>query len=176
MLISFFNGMGYFITLKTEKIAPIEFTRPTRRRLIYAWWLIDSYLNGYDDTIISPAVKPLKDDLFVTVDGHHRLLVADLFKGESRVYVPHHKRDFFTEATAPGISEFSRKDLNYTIEQCFDAAGKVNYLKEGTSFKDLRHLDEFQFLRNIGSAKAFYNEWKPIVDERRAKSGKQAAL
>jgi hypothetical protein len=158
--------MGYFKRMRTADIMPREFAPPTKqRKCIYIWWLIDYYLNGEGDAIISPAVKRLDDSKAVTVDGHNRLLIADLFKGESNVYIPSHKHDFFTEETTPGISDFTRRDLNYTIQQCFDNSDKISYGK-GLSFSEIRCLPGYWFLKDVDAAKAYYLEWKSLVEER----------
>lgn len=154
--------MGSFTRLKTADILPREFSIPKKdARFSYIWWLIDSYLAGDGDSIAPPAVKKLDDLKYITVDGHHRLLVADLFLGESGVYIPSHPLDFFTEEMTPGLSEFARDDLNSTIERIFPVADRIYLLKEGASFSDIRQMEEFWFLKDIESAKRFYEEWKP---------------
>lgn len=153
--------MGYFTQLKTADIKPGELSIPTKeRRFIYLWGLIDCYLSGEEDTIVPAAVKKLDSDKWIIVDSHHRLLVADLFKGESRVYVPTHKQDFFTGKLIPSCPEFMIKDLNGTIERMYDLAEKVIHLEEGINLSDIRRADEFWFLRDIESAKRFHKEWR----------------
>ncbi len=152
--------MGYFTRLKTADIIPRENTSAPRSdvRFIYLAELIGCCLEENGDSIVPPAVK-MADAGWWTVDGHNRLLVADLFLRESNVYVPSHKLDFFTEDITPGVPEFMRKDLNSTIERTFDSANKVNYLK-GESFSDIRQREEFWFLRDIESAKISYERRK----------------
>jgi len=160
--------MGSFTRLKTADILPRELSIPkTDMRFSYIWMLIDCYLAKDGDSIVAPAVKKLDDLKYVTVDGHHRLLVADLFLGESNVYIPSHKQDFFTEEMIPGVPEFMRDDLNYTIEHLFDISDKVYHIKEGTSFSDIRQLKGWRFLKDVKSAKRFYEEWKPKIKSRK---------
>jgi hypothetical protein len=160
--------MGSFTRIKTADILPREISIPeTDMRFSYIWMLIDCYMDKDGDSIVAPAVKKLDDLKYVTVDGHHRLLVADLFLGESNVYIPSHKQDLFTEEMIPGVPEFMRDDLNYTIEHLFDISDTVYHIKEGTSFSDIRQMEGFQFLRDIESAKRFYEEWKPKIKSRK---------
>lgn len=160
--------MGSFTRIKTADILPRELSIPkTDMRFSYIWMLIDCYLDKDGDSIVAPAVKKLDDLKYVTVDGHHRLLVADLFVGESTVYIPSHKQDLFTEEMIPGVPEFMRNDLNYTIKHLFDISDKISHIKKETSFSDIRQTEGWQFLRNIESAKRFYEEWKPKIKSRK---------
>lgn len=162
------KNMGYFTQLKTADIAPREAFAPQKeRRFLYIWGLIDCYLQGEGDSIAPPAVKRLDDIKYVTVDGHHRLLVADLFKGETRVYVPESKLDIFTEEMLPGVTEFCRNDLNYSISEMFDLADKIYHVKKDLTFSDIRRSEDFMFLKDIDSAKRFHEQWRPKAEKRK---------
>jgi hypothetical protein len=153
--------MGIFIKLKTNETRPREIALPiTERRLLYLWGLIDCYLQNKGEEIVPPAVKMLDEGKYVTVDGHHRLLIADLFYGESKVYVPEHKMDVFTTEMIPGVCEFARKDLNSTIERIFDIADKIFHVHRGTSYSDIRQTEEFYFLKDIESARKFHADYR----------------
>lgn len=161
--------MGRFIRLATREIFPREFPFPVgNQKELYAGWLIDSYLKGEGDAIVPPAVKPYAEH-YIVVDGHFRLMVADLFTQNSRVYIPKHKLDGFTKNMIPGVSDFTINDLNHTIEDLFDVADRENYLPQNTSLTSLRQRPEVWFLKDIYSAKKFYDGWQIRIQELRRK-------
>lgn len=155
--------MGHFTRLKTTEIWPREIVSSPKSdiRFLYLAQLIECYLEGINDHIPPPVVKRNKKG-WVAVDGHNRLLVADLFLGDTEVYVPESANDGFLRGILPGVSPFMLRDLNDSISRAFDAADRVNYL-DGESFADIRsQRPDFYFLRDITSAKSFYERWRHI--------------
>lgn len=157
--------MGYITRLKTSEIRPREFdTLISGKRLIYLCDIIDCYLSRKESEVVPVAVKKTNNE-YVVVDGHHRLLVADLFRGEAEVYIPSHNGDFFTEKMIPGVPEFMRNDLNNTIRRIYNLAEKISWLGQGVSFSDIRNTEEFWFLKDIEAATEFHKIWKTVFQE-----------
>lgn len=89
------------------------------------------------------------------VDGHHRLLVADLFFGESEVWVPSHNKDFFTD-DYPDLHGLIKTEFDAQIERLYNVADRETRLPQLMTLFDIRQLEPLWFLRTIDAAQQFY--------------------
>ncbi|MCH8004200.1 MAG: ParB-like nuclease domain-containing protein [Nanoarchaeota archaeon] len=145
--------MGELVQVRTKLIRPMEDELfPT-----FLDYVLSHYVFNQQQKLNPPAVRAHEDGYFV-LDGHHRLVIADLHGVESiDVYVAEHSHDILKPEQVPSISEDALDSTNSTIDNNFDVAIRfANKLEEMglRTFTDLRN--KYPYLRSLDALKDYF--------------------
>ena len=94
---------------------------------------------------------------FDILDGHHRLVLADLFNIDEDLFLVEHAEDCITQDIAPGLNEEQIKETNERIKSRFNYVDHIawNFKKNyPPTIKALR--EKYRVLRNEKSAEEFF--------------------
>ena len=130
--------MGY-----TVRLSP-GVARPTQKRIDYTslGWMLHLYKEGREHELLPPVARYFPEHF--SIDGHNRMLLADLFHRDLDVYVPKHEEDILDPSRFPSQKE-AVAETNLRIQTAFGVVirSAAQMEKEGImTFEDLRHFWE----------------------------------
>ncbi|MEA3378879.1 MAG: hypothetical protein U9Q69_04535 [Nanoarchaeota archaeon] len=152
--------MGIIKTLRTEIIRP---TQPglTFYQLRYVLWFHAS--GNKNDLGIVAVEYDEKNENYLTLDGHHRIAIAELYGESLEAYVAQSKFDLMKQENFPNLSKDALEMMNLNINWRFsDVLMNVEFfdLCGPRSFKDLRN--KYDYMKNLESALKHFSYDKTV--------------
>jgi hypothetical protein len=157
--------MGQIVTLETRVIKPSqtylrpEYDCPPGRESSLAYHF-RIYHEGKEDSLMPSAIRmdPYRGD-YITIDGHHRIVMADLFGRKVKAYLVENSWDIINVDKFAKTEEH-RKTLTWTnhlIKRRFETV--LEFRKELEeeklcSFSDLR--GDYAYLVSLEKAKKYF--------------------